>query len=151
MERILLDSLADRAATEQNRRKAVTQSRGASADPIRHASRAASVSSWRSGFVFVDRLAATPRWRGSGHDVQCQPARQLVLERHDRSPAISAWLPGGPQKRNRTANLKRWRPGWRGGSGPLKPRGSASPPFDGFALLQRDLRVSLARCAPSSP
>src|SRR5439155_749096 len=42
MERILLDSLADRAATEQNRRKAVTQSRGASADPIRHASRAAS-------------------------------------------------------------------------------------------------------------
>src|SRR5437773_8462345 len=72
MERILLDSLADRAATEQNRRKAVTQSRGASADPIRHASRAASVSSWRSGFVFVDRLAATPRWRGSGHDVQAQ-------------------------------------------------------------------------------
>src|SRR5438034_2531898 len=33
MERILLDSLADRAATEQNRRKTVTQSRGASAEP----------------------------------------------------------------------------------------------------------------------
>src|SRR3989442_15862847 len=33
MERILLDSVADRAATEQSRRKTVTQSRGASAEP----------------------------------------------------------------------------------------------------------------------
>src|SRR5947208_13339182 len=85
MERILLDSLADRAATEQNRRKAVTQSRGASADPIRHASRAASVSSWRSGFVFVDRLAATPRWRGSGHDVQAQSGAPVGIAQRPRA------------------------------------------------------------------
>jgi hypothetical protein len=38
----------------------------------------------------------------------------------------------GPQK-EKAASVMRWRPGEHGGN-PPKPRSSASPPFDGFAL-----------------
>src|SRR2546425_9065051 len=86
MERILLDSLADRAATEQSRRKTVTQSRGASAEPsatpagppaFRHTVELGGPVS------FCRPPVATPgRW-GSGHDVQTQAVVPVGIARSE--------------------------------------------------------------------
>src|SRR3989442_15345571 len=101
MERILLDSLADRAATEQSRRKTVTQSRGASAEPsampagppaFRHTVELGGPVS------FCRPPVATPgRW-GSGHDVQTQAVVPVGIAQRPKADHRSG---GGSPRRGR--------------------------------------------------